>query len=663
MKRRVFGVAVLGALSAFALGLDFLFGKINEVSIVREHARQFRAEAAPLEISTLALVPNLQHRYLGDGPSPEGNVPYRWLRTNSEGLVVGPTSSSGGKIEILFLGGSTTETNEVDEPFRFPSVVERKISEAGHSVLVKNGGVRGNTTQDSINALLNRPGFREAKVVVLMENINDRLKLALRGDYSSSLSEFSPTSNSAVIQSIKSVGRSARDWLLYRSNILFALDQYLARYNPFVGDGGIVVNEKAIDFQNIDAEKHAEAYQQNLVIFTSLVRALGAEPVLMTQALGLPSRQQTIFNESMRRVASVQGVHLIDLDSYLGQSATWAFFEDKIHLNNTGSEAVGEYVAGSILATEIFGNRKQASSAVDIGADVRSLVERCNSLIDTNNDNSVATRLLPISGRYPSFSSDGRYLLFQTFENGFEAIRVLDIPAGKVVAISPPNQTEDERHPVFLDLANDEFRILFGLGARSRKLEKLTIRDWPSGKTYPLEVGSLGGAIPAVSKNSIVFPGFLGEGPQSVPNLYRVDRGTGAIKKLLNSPVEQWRPAIGPSEEIYFIAGGRGNFDLFKLESGTSEAERFESSSADEWDPAVSPDGKAIAFASRRDGTWDLFLKAATSSEQAIKITNLPGDEWDPSFHPSGKVLVYAAEARPGSRPYLYGVCHPSLER
>jgi lysophospholipase L1-like esterase len=663
MKKRVFGVTVLISLLAFALGLDFLFGTINEVSTVREHARQFRSEAAPLEISTRALVPNLQHRYLGDGPSSGGSLTYRWLRTNNEGLVVDPTSPSDGNIKILFLGGSTTETNEVEEPFRFPTVVGRKISEAGHSVLVKNGGVRGNTTQDSINTLLNRPGFRDAQVVVLMENINDRLKLALRGDYSSSLSDFSPTSSTAVLQSIKSVGRSAKDWLVYRSNILFALDQYLGKYNPFVGGSGILVNEKAIDFQDIDVEKHVEAYQQNLVIFASLVRALGAEPMFMTQALGVPSRQQTIFNEAMRRVASAHGVHLIDLDSYLGESATWAFFEDKIHLNNTGSEAVGDYVAASILATEIFDSREVKPSAVNIGADVRDLVERCNSSVGTNNDNRAPFRLLPISGRYPSFSTDGRYLLFQTFENGFEAIRVLDIPAGQIIAISPVNQTEDERHPVFLDLANGEFRILFGSGARSRKLEKLTIREWPSGKTYPLEVGGLGGAIPAVSKNSIVFPGFLSDGPQSVPNLYRVDRATGAIEKLLNSRVEQWRPAIGPNEEIYFIAGGRGDFDLFKLENGKTESERFESSSADEWDPAVSPDGKSIAYASRRDGTWDLFLKAANSSEEAIKIANLPGDEWDPSFHPGGKLLVYAAEARPGSRPFLYGMCVSGVAR
>jgi hypothetical protein len=40
-----------------------------------------------------------------------------------------------------------------------PSVIESRLRERGLDIVALNAGVRGHTTQDSINALLNRPDF------------------------------------------------------------------------------------------------------------------------------------------------------------------------------------------------------------------------------------------------------------------------------------------------------------------------------------------------------------------------------------------------------------------------------------------------------------------------------------------------------------------------
>jgi hypothetical protein len=162
---------------ASAIGGDRLLGLFQDTSMLREQSRLFREEVANLDFTTRNIVPNIDHAYYGV-ERPEGSelIPERsprFFRTTSQGTV----SSSGdtGKEVVLFLGGSTTECNEVDEQYRFPAVVARLLNDAGASVKTINGGVRGHTTQDSINALLNRPGFREADVIVLMENINDRM--------------------------------------------------------------------------------------------------------------------------------------------------------------------------------------------------------------------------------------------------------------------------------------------------------------------------------------------------------------------------------------------------------------------------------------------------------------------------------------------------------
>jgi TolB protein len=65
----------------------------------------------------------------------------------------------------------------------------------------------------------------------------------------------------------------------------------------------------------------------------------------------------------------------------------------------------------------------------------------------------------------------------------------------------------------------------------------------------------------------------------------------------------------------------------------------------DGWDditPAASPDGEVIAFASNRNGFWDLHLLNLTSGE-VTQITDTPEYEGAPSWSPDGSFLAFEA--------------------
>ena len=58
------------------------------------------------------------------------------------------------------------------------------------------------------------------------------------------------------------------------------------------------------------------------------------------------------------------------------------------------------------------------------------------------------------------------------------------------------------------------------------------------------------------------------------------------------------------------------------------------------WRPAVSPDGRSIAFASERDGNWDIsLLDLATGAE--MRLTDDPLSDMAPSWSPDGTRIAY----------------------
>jgi TolB protein len=56
--------------------------------------------------------------------------------------------------------------------------------------------------------------------------------------------------------------------------------------------------------------------------------------------------------------------------------------------------------------------------------------------------------------------------------------------------------------------------------------------------------------------------------------------------------------------------------------------------------PSISPDGKRIAFASNRDGNWNVYVMS-TAGGKAVQVTSDPAHEVHPSWSPDGSKLVF----------------------
>lgn len=654
-----------GSLAAFTfiviVVIDVLAGYVGDTASVRISARQFRSEAAHLGIRTLNLVPNINHRYEEPYRGDLGqNVPAeepRLFRTNVIGTIASGKDYGGSAAVILFLGGSTTESNEVDESFRFPAIAERLLNEYYKIPLtVLNGGVRGHTTVDSINSLLNNPAYHNATHVVLMHNINDRLLLSFQDGYHSTLGKTGDTSWSKVEDASKDLVSALWDYISYRSNLLFAARMRVAKFHPFTGERlGPVVSENTVDLEDARLDQHIDLYKRYLTSFVRTVRALNKTPFLMTQPLGKESTGQDRFNHALREVASEEEVNIIDIARIVPSDREWLFLPDFIHMNNEGGKALGHIVAGELsqfLGSSVPKEDYRLQPPID-------LVKQTSSCLPYGSGQLPGPRHLLIgrAGRYPSFSPSGGKLVFQKVIDGREQIQLYDFQTGAYTTISTPNGTYIDRHPAFLsETVDGKLELVFGSNRGGE--EDLYVVEWPSLKQRKLlHADYIHGAIPTKGpRDSIIFPGFNVTDPDlENPDLFLYEKS--ALTRLTHTPHQEWKPGLSPDGKfVYYIADPSGNLDIYRLNLATLSTELVYASPADEWDPVVSPDGRWLVFASKQSGNWDLYILDLNDDKRLTRqLTFGPEDDWDPSFHNEGTFLAFASVS--GDFPRIFGLC------
>ena len=640
MKKFAFYFITIVGLFIFAIIVDYSAGFFHEASFFRKSSSIFQGEVAPLHTTTNHLLPNL-HDHFPDEHHPSGK---RLVRTDQFGILQGPdTGISENQTRVLFLGGSTTENNEVHEEFRFPYLAISQLNKiTGSNFIGVNAGVRAHTTQNSINLYLNHPSpdIEAAQYVVMMHNINDRLKLTLDKSYKSTLNTHSQSSLEATVGALKSSAYSLFQWARSKSNLIYLLDSSIS--GLFISDNGIIVNERILDKVANISETDVGKFQENLKIFADIVKAKGKVPILMTQPLGKDSKGQDIFNDSIRKIAFQNKISLIDLDleSKKITEKDRLFLSDGIHFNDNGSKWASDFITAEL------------ASILKIKSSKSMLLDACKP-INSNGQNIVNQPLNRnlLEGRYPSLSSDGKNMLYQAYQDGRTLIKVLELKSGKSSVLLEKAGINTIEHPTWLSPS----QIIYGEKSEGHSL--LYVFDLKT-KVSDLLIpnSNLSGAIASVSNlGEIAFAGYeLGPNQPPIPEIYYMKSFSSPPIKITSTGFEKWRPFFNESEKSIFFIGSpdRNNFNLYKVGIASKSMSLVYSDQAkNHWDPAISPNGKMIAFAQKNKFDFDLFIsQLPVNSEYLIRYASTAEDEWDPRFSPDGRYLLYAGSSIFGSQ-------------
>lgn len=144
------------------------------------------------------------------------------------------------------------------------------------------------------------------------------------------------------------------------------------------------------------------------------------------------------------------------------------------------------------------------------------------------------------------------------------------------------------------------------------------------------------------------LPPIASAGTDSELYIVNADGSQNGLQRLTTNDAEDVDPAFSlDGTRLAFASNRDGNYEIYVMKLDGTEVARLTHEPADDVRPAFTPDGR-IVFTSRRDGNSEIYLTNVDGTG-LLRLTNDPADDDEPAVSGDGKRVVFTSR-RDGNR-------------
>ncbi len=163
------------------------------------------------------------------------------------------------------------------------------------------------------------------------------------------------------------------------------------------------------------------------------------------------------------------------------------------------------------------------------------------------------------------------------------------------------------------------------------------------------------------------FPGTLAVQPQGVvvlslqdgeySHLFAYQPQSLPLTRLTNGPWDDLSPSLSVGgKQLAFASNRNGYWDLYLLDLASGEITRLTDDLDYEGAPSLSPDGQWMAYegySGDQAGGLDIYIRQVSGGEVPIRLTDSPGADYSPVWSPRGRQIAFVSDRSGASQIWL----------
>jgi len=318
-----------------------------------------------------------------------------------------------------------------------------------------------------------------------------------------------------------------------------------------------------------------------------------------------------------------------------------------------------------------MGDKRKAFTAykeILLGRDGPQYLNRiAPNFLDSYNVSAIIASSIPEA--YPSYSADGRKIIYQAYQGDNWNIYEYDIAAQVTKQLTfdsadeeNPAYSPDGRTIVFTSTKDDHRSVEYNQKLRDIYTMEL-IDQYETNLTtngsndWKPRFSTDGNFIVFVSERSDLRDVSLTE---LYSRIYIMEKDGSFQLELTKVEANDGGPVLrgGETGTIYFDSNRNGSYDIYRMIGDGSDVKQVTySQEYDNVAPDLSAIGNRVAFFSDRDGNYEIYMMNENGDDE-IRVTSNPADDLNPIFSNDGQKILFFS-----NRSGNYDIYEASLDQ